>query len=124
MEKMTYYGPHLTLDLGLCDVSILDSMEACFTFLYELPNIIDMNKITQPYVFRYPGNFEEEAGITGCVIIAESHISVHTYPLKKFAFVDVFSCKSFNTEKAMKYIVDYFSSKDPICNIVYRGEHF
>lgn len=121
---MIYYGPHLTLDLGLCDVRILNSMEACFDFLYKLPNIINMNKITQPYVFRYDGRFPEEAGITGCVIIAESHISLHTYPKKAFAFVDVFSCKDFDTDKAKDYIIDYFLSKSPIYNIIYRGKYF
>lgn len=124
MEKMTYYGPHLTLDLGLCDVDKLNSLESCFDFLYKLPDVINMNRITQPYVFRYEGRFPEEAGITGCVIIAESHISVHTYPLKKFAFVDVFSCKDFDVNIATDYVVKYFNSRNPITNVVYRGEYF
>jgi S-adenosylmethionine decarboxylase len=124
MEKMTYYGPHLTLDLGDCDVNKLNSLEVCFDFLYDLPIIIDMNKITQPYVFRYEGRFPEEAGITGCVIIAESHISIHTYPLKAFAFVDVFSCKPFDVDKAKEYIIKYFDSRKPITNVVNRGEYF
>jgi len=126
MEKMTTYGygPHLTLDLGDCDVTILNDLNICFAFLNELPSRIGMNKITQPYVFRYDETTPEECGVTGFVVIAESHISLHTYPEKKFVFVDVFSCKPFDIKEAEKYIVSFFGSKSPVVQKISRGEKF
>jgi len=125
MEKRTYgYGPHLMLDLNDCNPEILNDLEACFKLLFELPPKIKMTKITQPYVFRYDASDPEESGITGIVIIAESHISLHTYPKKKFVFVDLFSCKPFDTEMAKNHIVNFFQSRSVKSFIRERGEDF
>ena len=118
------FGPHLMLDLNSCDFNLLNSLDSCFTLLNNLPDQIGMTKITQPYVFPYEGLVPEDAGITGMVIIAESHISVHTFPFKKYAFIDVFSCKPFDTNYAAKFCVDLFKSKDPKISVNYRGETF
>lgn len=125
MKKQTCgYGPHLMLDLNDCNPAILDDLEACFKLLNELPERIGMTKITQPYVFRYSSPVPEDEGITGVTIIAESHISLHTYPRKKFVFVDMFSCKPFDVDMARDYIVQFFQSKSPVVHVRKRGEAF
>jgi S-adenosylmethionine decarboxylase len=83
-----------------------------------------MTKITRPYVFRYEGSFAGDDGITGVVIIAESHISLHTYPHKNFVFVDLFSCRPFDVEKAQRHIIEYFQSKSPKVFLQIRGKEF
>jgi S-adenosylmethionine decarboxylase len=125
MKKHIYgYGPHLMLDLNDCNSAILADLEACFRLLNELPEKIGMTKITQPYVFRYSGSVPEDEGITGVTIIAESHISLHTYPKKNFVFVDIFSCKPFDVEGARDYVVQFFQSKSPSVHIQERGAAF
>jgi S-adenosylmethionine decarboxylase len=125
MTKQTYgYGPHLMLDLNGCNPAILDDLDACFTLLNELPEKISMTKITQPYLFRYSGLMPEHGGITGVTIIAESHISLHTYPRKRYAFVDLFSCKPFDVQGARDYIVHFFESKSPVVYLQERGAAF
>jgi S-adenosylmethionine decarboxylase len=125
MEKeIRGYGPHLMLDLGRCNSELLDNLDACFTLLNELPEKMGMTKITQPYVFRYSGAVPEDDGITGVTIIAESHISLHTYPMKGFVFVDLFSCKPFDVNKAGDYVVQFFESKSPCVHLAKRGEAF
>jgi S-adenosylmethionine decarboxylase len=123
-KKIKGYGPHLMLDLNECNSEILDSLDACFYFLNEMPALIGMNRITRPYVFRYEGSQEDDDGITGVVIIAESHISLHTYPQKNFVFVDIFSCKQFDTEIARQHVIDYFMSKSPVVYLQLRGTEF
>ena len=118
------FGPHLILDLNDCDPERLNDLDLCFRVLNELPDRIGMTKITQPHVFRYSGLVPEDEGITGVVIIAESHISLHTFPLKGYAFVDVFSCKQFDVEIAKHYIIDAFDSKDPEVFVTERGAKF
>ena len=120
----TGYGPHLMLDLSDCNPTILDDLETCFGLLNELPSKIGMTKISQPHVFRYKAPVPEDSGITGVVIIAESHISLHTYPNKNFAFVDLFSCKPFNIETAKDYFIKTFQSKAPKHYVQRRGEAF
>jgi S-adenosylmethionine decarboxylase len=125
MNRTIYgYGPHLMLDLGECNPDILNNLDACFNLLNDLPEKIGMTKITQPYVFRYDGRIPEDAGITGVTIIAESHISLHTYPQKNFVFVDLFSCKPFDVENAKDYIIQFFQSKSPSVYTYERGEQF
>jgi S-adenosylmethionine decarboxylase len=118
------YGPHLMLDLNDCNSVILDDLNACFKLLNELPDKIGMTKITQPYVFRYSGLVPEDEGITGVTVIAESHISLHTYPRKNFVFVDLFSCKPFDVERAKDYIIQFFQSKSPAVHVQERGSAF
>lgn len=118
------FGPHLTLDLSECNVKKLRDLDFIFKILNELPDKIGMTKITQPYVFRYSGLVPEDKGITGMVIIAESHISVHTFQEKGHAFIDVFSCKNFDCEYAAKYLINSFEAKKVEKNIVQRGKEF
>jgi len=125
MKKHIYgYGPHLMLDLNDCNSAVLDDLEACFRLLNELPEKIGMTKITQPYVFRYRGLVPEDEGITGVTIIAESHISLHTYPKKNFVFVDIFSCKPFDVEGARDHVIQFFQSKSPTVYVQERGAAF
>jgi S-adenosylmethionine decarboxylase len=112
------------LDLNDCNSAILNDLDACFRLLNELPEKIGMTKITQPYVFRYSGLVPEDEGITGVTIIAESHISLHTYPKKNFVFVDIFSCKPFDVEEARDHVIQFFQSKSPTVYVQERGAAF
>jgi S-adenosylmethionine decarboxylase len=118
------FGPHLALDLMECDPARLGDLQLIFAILYHLPELIGMQRITQPYVFPYEGSVPEDAGITGMTIIAESHISVHTFVSKKFAFVDIFSCKAFDLETASSYFIERFAAQGSDRWIVYRGRGF
>ncbi|HEY7295818.1 MAG TPA: S-adenosylmethionine decarboxylase, partial [Dehalococcoidia bacterium] len=71
---------HLVIDGFVDDPTRISAVEPIFDLLNSLPDQIDMTKIIQPYVFRYHGVVPEDWGITGVVIIAESHISIHTFP--------------------------------------------
>ena len=124
MSHQKGFGPHLMLDLNLCDINRLNCINTCFKLLNELPDHIGMTKITMPHVFPYHGLVPEDEGITGTVIIAESHVSVHTFPKKAYAFIDVFSCKPFQTEFAIDYCVTLFGSKEPDIHLTYRGKNF
>ena len=118
------FGPHVMLDLNQCCPKRCQSVEQCFELLNQLPIEIGMTKITQPYVFPYSGLVPEDKGVTGFVVIAESHISIHTFPLKEYVFIDIFSCKPFNTTKGIEIAINAFNSKDPMHHVVTRGLHF
>ncbi len=124
MENKDGFGPHLTLDLRNCNPVKLADFDLVFDTLDTLPAKIGMTKITQPYVFKYSGLVPEDKGITGVVIIAESHISIHTFELKNYVFIDLFSCKPFDYEYAQKYLIDIFECKNPTVNVLMRGLDF
>ena len=58
------------------------------------------------------------------MIIAESHISIHTYPEKGIFFLDVFSCKSFDTEETLAYVQKILRPKRVDRSVVQRGLDF
>ena len=105
------YGPHLVLDGYECDPKRLADLECVYDFLDRAPEVIGMTKIMPPYVFKFdplPPRPPEDAGISGFVIIAESHISIHTYPERAYLSADVFSCKVFPVETAVDFLVRQF----------------
>ncbi len=93
---------HLILDGYSSDAELLQDKEFIYQLLDGYPAEIGMNKIAPPYVIRYVGNKPEDWGISGIVLIAESHISIHTFVERRYVNIDVFSCKDFDVEKVVK----------------------
>ncbi|MBI4563001.1 MAG: adenosylmethionine decarboxylase, partial [Candidatus Rokubacteria bacterium] len=51
-------------------------------------------------------------GISGVVVVAESHLSIHTWPEHRYAAVDIFSCGALlQPEKAAAYLVEQFGAE-------------
>ncbi len=53
-------------------------------------------------------SFGEQSGITGVATLAESHISIHTWPEIDYVALDVFVCGSCNAYKALDVLAEYF----------------
>jgi len=121
---MEEFGPHITLDLKGCPKETLSNYNLHFDYLKNLPELIHMTPITQPYVFPYSGLVPEDKGITGIVIIAESHISVHSFEEKGYCFIDIFSCKDMDVDKAIAITLEMFKPESYELNIVKRGKDF
>lgn len=118
------FGPHLMIDGYHADSARLDDVDLIRSVLDRLPLEMDMTKILPPHVFRYAGLKPEDAGVTGVVIIAESHIAIHTFPHKRFVSVDVFSCKDFDTQKAVQSLVASFEIGRYDTYFINRGKEF
>ncbi len=119
------YGLHLTLDGYGCDKAKLSDLNLIFQVLDKLPAAIGMKKIITPYVIPYDGAEKpEDWGISGFVMIAESHISIHTYPEKDYITADVYSCNHFDSDKAVAFLVKAFGIREVNRNEVLRGLKF
>jgi len=119
------FGPHLMVDGYKGNYSKLASVETITNFLDTLPEKIGMTKIMPPYVFKYDGGDKpEDWGVSGFVIIAESHISIHTFPEKGYFSIDIFSCKDFNMDEALDFIKNYFETEDLEIRTTQRGTEF
>jgi len=118
------FGPHLTLDLKGCPHETLSDLSLHFEYLRRLPRMIDMTPITQPYVFPYEGLVPGDRGITGVAIIAESHISIHSFEEKGWCYIDVFSCKEFDVDKAIEVSKGFFHPQECEIHLVERGKGF
>jgi S-adenosylmethionine decarboxylase len=64
----------------------------------------------------------EPYGVTAILILAESHISVHSWPEKKYAGVDVFTCgQHTDPVKAIEYLKNAFNASEAKIDVIKRG---
>jgi S-adenosylmethionine decarboxylase len=112
---------HLTIDGFGGDRELLSSESLVRHLLDRYPDQIHMTKITEPTVFQYMGEKPDDWGVSGFVIIAESHIAIHTFPERGYVWVDVFSCKEFSTDGATEPIVEAFGLTHMTTRILERG---
>ena len=115
---------HLVVDGYGGDYSKMADTECIYRFLLAYPDAIGMTRITPPHVYRYEGPKPQDWGISGFVLIAESHISVHTFPERRYINIDVFSCKEFEAGEALQEITSAFSLESTRSWVLDRGlEH-
>ena len=105
---MNSAGRHLIIDGYVKDAKVFEEGKLMCLF-YDLAKSLDMTIIHGP-VFKEveldPSKltsdvFKDEGGITGFAVISTSHMAIHCWPLRKFFSLCVFSCKEFDTSKAM-----------------------
>jgi len=112
---------HLIIDGYGGNVSKMWDVELVRNFLTDYPDNLGMTRITEPNVVEYNGPKHDDAGVSGFVIIAESHISIHTFPRRNYVNIDIFSCKSFDSEKALTDAKHLFDLEDSKTWIIDRG---
>ena len=112
---------HLIVDGFGAKRELLESEDSIYRFLDEYPSQIEMTKVAPPQVHRYVGSKPEDWGVTGFVIIAESHISIHTFPERSYINIDIFSCKEFDAEVAINDMKQKFGLDEVRSYILNRG---
>jgi S-adenosylmethionine decarboxylase len=92
---------HVIIDGYGGDPTKLSDENVVRVILDQYPDIMGMTKITPPTVLEYRGTKPEDWGVSGYVMIAESHISMHTFPERGLVWADIFSCKDFDAEPVL-----------------------
>jgi deoxyhypusine synthase/S-adenosylmethionine decarboxylase proenzyme len=118
------FGPHLILDGSKCNTQKLADRILIEQLLNDYPRAIGMTKIGGPYMFEYQAPDPEYSGVSGLVVIAESHIAIHTFPELDYFTMDIFSCRNFDHETAIAYIKDALEVKEMDRMLVQRGLSF
>ncbi|MBI2865889.1 MAG: adenosylmethionine decarboxylase [Chloroflexi bacterium] len=109
-------GKHLLLELKDCDPSTLDSLELLRDALLTAAKEVGATIIGDSF-HRF-----EPHGISGVVIIAESHLCIHTWPEYRYAAVDIFTCgDEFDPENAASLLIQRLGARDPWLMEVKRG---
>lgn len=103
-DGLTFAGSHVLADLwgaerlddeDFIELAMRAAIDACGATLLHI------------HLHR----FGENGGISGVAVLAESHISVHTWPERGFAAFDVFMCGSCDPEKAVPVLKEWFNPK-------------
>ena len=66
-------------------------------------------------------HFGEGGGVTGVLLLAESHMSIHTWPELGFAAVDVFTCTPHPPHEAIRYLEQVFKPARLVVQQSVRG---
>ena len=112
---------HLVIDGYAGNTDKMWDKEMVREFLTNYPDNLGMTRITEPNVLEYNGPKIEDAGVSGFVIIAESHISIHTFPYRNYVNIDIFSCKSFDDDQAVRDAKSLFDLADVKTWLLDRG---
>jgi S-adenosylmethionine decarboxylase len=112
---------HLIIDGFGANRKMLESEDIIHDLLDRYPAQIGMTKVAPPQVFKYIGSKPEDWGISGFVLIAESHISIHTFPERRYVNIDIFSCKDFDSEYATQELKTIFEFEEIQNYLLNRG---
>ena len=116
VNRLHALGTHLLLELRDCNRRTLGNLE----FVQEtLKNAALEAKAT---IVEVAFHEFSPFGISGMVVIAESHLAIHTWPEYGYAAVDVFTCGDLiDPRVAANYLIEKFKSKDPSIIEIKRG---
>lgn len=104
------FGVHLMLDGYDADPGRLRDLPALTGLLRDLPGRLGMHAIAAPQVVEVgPLNRKDPGGLSGFVLIAESHVSFHTFPARRFVTADVYTCRpSIDRGRVVGLLTDAF----------------
>ncbi|MBI2664374.1 adenosylmethionine decarboxylase [Candidatus Woesearchaeota archaeon] len=121
------FGPHLTMDLYGCDRNKLADSHFVTRVLNEMPEKLGMSKFSDPQVTSVPAqgiDSFDRGGVTGFVILVESHMAIHTFPEDGYATFDIFSCKDFDIKYAVDLLTKMLGAVKVEKNFINRGREF
>jgi len=109
-------GGHHIAELCECNADLLNDLEFISTSLRQAVEHANATLIEEvKYEFT-------PQGITAVCLLSESHISIHTWPEKGYAAVDIFTCGDHTApDVACKFMADALESMQPTYTILKRG---
>src|ERR1700731_2454307 len=109
------------LELYGCDRELLSNESLVRRALEEYPARVDMEKVSPVHLYQIETSNPLDAGLSGFVVIAQSHISLHAWPEYGEVDIDVCSCKEFSQEDAIAFAREIFQSNDVESHFVVRA---
>ena len=114
------FGPHLFLDFK--NYNGPKTMDDLFELFDTMPFNIGMTPIIRPYAMKNVIDGEKVTSII--TVIAESHISLHYFEESKRAYLDLFSCRFFDTDDVIPKLKEMFGSEVVNETLIARGSKY
>lgn len=109
-----YAGTHLIVDLwGAQGINDLTHVEA------TLRRCVEAAKATLLHIHLH--HFTPNDGISGVAVLAESHISIHSWPEREYAALDIFMCGDSQPHEAVKVLQECFTPERVVVTEHLRG---
>ncbi|MEM0271297.1 MAG: adenosylmethionine decarboxylase [Thermoprotei archaeon] len=109
------FGRHVLMELYGCSYKTLSDLDFVKKILIDLATRLGSRILSEYFVRLNPG-------ISGILIIGESHISIHTWPEKNYASLDIYTCNTnSDLKQAILFIEEMFSPTQRSVLLVERG---
>jgi S-adenosylmethionine decarboxylase len=112
---------HLMLELYNIEREILTNEPLMHRVLDEYPSCIGMEKVSPVHLYDIETSNPSDAGLSGFVVIAQSHVSLHAWPEYGEVDIDICSCKEFSQEDAIAFAKEIFQTDDIETHFVVRA---
>lgn len=113
---MNALGTQILLELKDCDRHLLDDVGYVREMLKQVAREVGVHVVGESFHKFHP------QGVTGILAIAESHISIHTWPEHSYAAVDVFTCgEAEQAYKAAELLIAGFRAHEHTRTVLERG---
>ena len=118
-EKLFYTSKHFLLELYGCDVDKLNDES------YLRCTLNNAAKLANAKVLNLISNKFEPQGVTAIALLAESHLSIHTWPESNYSAVDIFTCgQNMKPDFACKYLIENLRAEEHFLRIINRNPPF
>ena len=118
-KELGYKSKHFLLELYRCDYEKLNDE----SFLRCTVN--NAAKLANASVLNLISNKFEPQGITAIALLAESHLSIHTWPEAHYSAVDIFTCgQNMKPDISCKYLIQVLMAKEHLLRVINRNPPF
>ena len=114
--KRTHFGDHYLIDFSDCDPDLIKSVVPIRDIVLRAAKECGATILEDSF------HQFEPMGVSGVVMIAESHISIHTWPESGFAAVDIFTCGDMQPQIAVDIMREGFRAREATLKTVVRGQ--
>ena len=115
-KKLVYRSKHFLLELYRCDFEKLNDesfLRCTLNRAAKLANATVLNLISNKF---------EPQGVTAIALLAESHISIHTWPESNYSAADIFTCgQNMLPELASQYLIEALKAEEHFLRVIERN---
>lgn len=112
-------GRHIKV-LGRGSASLLGHASTVEGMLRDLIEILGMRILGEPHMYEVETEiaklgvepFEDEGGVTGVCVLSTSHCAIHTWPLRPYFVMDVYSCRDFDVARVKRHLEERLGAYD------------
>ncbi len=116
-------GQHVIIDMYGIDPDIINTInnldKSIELWNNELDNVFKTANVNCLNISWH--NFDRCGAFTALYLLAESHLSIHTWPEKKYIALDIFTCGESNIDLIVDYLIKYFNPTNKIIRKINRG---
>lgn len=112
---MNTIGRHLIAEFYGCDPSVLNNVESIREGMLAAAEVVGATVVGETFHAFTP------QGVSGTVVIAESHLSIHTWPENGYVATDIYTCGGLNPHAGLELLGRHLKARSYRLQEILRG---